>query len=57
MRAAGKEMSQTSTDVTRTLPTNLSPEAERNAGGSLIAVMKILTSQLLRRRGKVASFS
>ncbi len=41
MRAAGKEMSQTSSDVTRTLPTNRSPEAERNAGGSLIAVKKI----------------
>jgi hypothetical protein len=51
VRAAGKEMSQTSSDVTRTLPTNLSPEAERNAGGSLIAVKKVLT----RRAGHKTS--
>ena len=39
VRAAGKEMSQTSSDVTRTLPTNRSREAEGNAGSSLIAVV------------------
>src|SRR5271168_3954210 len=42
--AAGKEMGQTSNDVTRTLPTKPSPEAERTAGGSLIAVKKVLTA-------------
>src|SRR5271163_1387487 len=44
--AAGKEMGQTSNDVTRTLPTNLSPEAVGNAGGSLIAVKKVLTRRV-----------
>jgi catechol 2,3-dioxygenase-like lactoylglutathione lyase family enzyme len=43
-RAAGKEMGQASNDVTRTLPTNLSPEAVGNAGGSLIAARKVLTT-------------
>jgi hypothetical protein len=38
---ADKEIGQTSSDVTRTLPTKPSPEAEGNAGGSLIAVEKI----------------
>jgi hypothetical protein len=36
--AAGKEIGQTSSDVTRTLPTNLSTKPQGNAGGSLIAV-------------------
>src|SRR5271166_5509363 len=42
-RPAGKEISQTSNDVTRTLPTNPSLEAQGNAGTSLIAVKKVLT--------------
>jgi hypothetical protein len=36
-----KKLGQTSSDVTRTLPTNLSPQAEGNAGGSLIAEKKL----------------
>jgi hypothetical protein len=39
-------MGQTSSDVTRTIPTNLSPKAEGNAGGSLIAVKKIQPAPL-----------
>ena len=34
-------MGQTSSDVTRTLPTKPSPEAVGNAGGSLIAVQNV----------------
>lgn len=37
-------MGQTSNDVTRTIPTNISRGALGNAGGSLIAVEKILTT-------------
>jgi hypothetical protein len=40
-------MGQTSSDVTRTLPTKPSPEAVGNAGNSLIAVQKILTRQTI----------
>jgi hypothetical protein len=48
--AAGKEMGQTSSDVTRTLPTKPSPDAQGNAGGSLIAVKKVLTTRSVGTR-------